>query len=87
MKRTNIYLDERQTEALDELAATQGVSRAEVVRNLIDRALYGQDEGLVAGMAAIRDSFGALRDVEFDALVREPDERQRHLERVWNSDK
>lgn len=87
MKRTNIYLDERQTKALDELASEQGVSRAEVVRDLIDRALYGQDEGLVAGLAAIRDSFGALRDVEFDALARTHDERQRHLDRIWNADR
>ena len=31
MQRTNIYLEERQTELLDQLAIDQGVSRAEVV--------------------------------------------------------
>lgn len=86
MKRTNIYLDERQTKALDMLASVQGVSRAEIVRSLIDRALNGPDEAMAAGLAAIRDSFGELQDVEFDTPDRGLDERQRHLDRVWNVD-
>ena len=35
----NIYLAERQTEALDRIAADEGISRAEVIRRLLDRAL------------------------------------------------
>lgn len=39
MKRTNIYLDEEQTASLDKLAAQEGVSRAELIRLLLNRAL------------------------------------------------
>ncbi|RZH97134.1 CopG family transcriptional regulator, partial [Staphylococcus condimenti] len=38
MKRTNIYLDEEQTASLDKLAAQEGVSRAELIRLLLNRA-------------------------------------------------
>ena len=42
MKRTNIYLAEGQAEALDRVAEAEGVSRAELIRVLIDRAIGGQ---------------------------------------------
>lgn len=86
MKRTNIYLEERQTAILDRLASEQGVSRAELVRQLLDQALRGQDESLEAGLGAIRDSFGVLRNVQFEALAREDDARARHLAAVWNDE-
>jgi metal-responsive CopG/Arc/MetJ family transcriptional regulator len=41
MKRTNIYLAEGQAAALDRVAEAEGVSRAELIRELIDRALGG----------------------------------------------
>lgn len=79
MQRTNIYLEERQTEALDRLAAAEGVSRAEIIRRLIDRALHGTDE-LSADVAAFSASFGILPDA--DAPSREPGARERHLDAV-----
>ena len=42
MKRTNIYLAEGQAAALDRVAKAEGVSRAELIRELIDRAIGGQ---------------------------------------------
>lgn len=86
MKRTNIYLEELQTATLDRLASEQGVSRAEVVRQLLDQALHGHGESVAVGLAAIRDSFGVLRDAEFDPLARAEDARARHLATVWDSE-
>ena len=81
MKRTNIYLDEEQTAALDRLAAQEGVSRAEVIRQLLDRVLANSDESLAADLHAIEGSFGALHDVEVS--VRGPGGREAHLAQVW----
>ena len=39
MKRTNIYLAEGHASALDRVAEAEGVSRAELIRTLIDRAI------------------------------------------------
>jgi len=82
MKRTNIYLDEAQTTALDELSRARGVSRAELIRRLLDGALDGsRSETLSDDLAAIDDSFGVLREEDgFEG--RGPDERSRHLERI-----
>ena len=50
-------------------------------RWLLARALEGGDHDLDVDLDAIRSSFGALTDVEPDE--RGPDERQRHLDRMW----
>lgn len=82
MKRTNIYLDEAQSAALDQVAQAQGISRAELIRRLIDRSVGSAEAAdLNADLAAIQDSFGVLRDEEV-SFRRERDERARHLERV-----
>lgn len=81
MKRTNIYLDEAQTASLDKLAEQQGMSRAELIRQLLNRALTNTDDNLVADLAAINDSFGLLHD--FDDSTRRPSGREEHLTRVW----
>ncbi|BDB42396.1 ribbon-helix-helix domain-containing protein [Mycobacterium kiyosense] len=81
MKRTNIYLDEAQTISLDKLAEQQGISRAELIRQLLDRALNNADDNLAADLKAIDDSFGVLRDIE--APDRRPGSREQHLERMW----
>jgi Ribbon-helix-helix protein, copG family len=44
MKRTNIYLDEGQSAALEQVARTQGISRAELIRQFIDRCLNESGE-------------------------------------------
>ena len=54
MKRTNIYLAEGQAAALDRVAEAEGVSRAELIRELIDRAIGGHPGAdLTADLAAI----------------------------------
>jgi Ribbon-helix-helix protein, copG family len=80
MRRTNIYLDPDQTEALDRLAKEEGVSRAELIRRLLDRALTSRDDDLAADIAAIDESFGALQDVDIPA--RGPGDRETHLARM-----
>jgi len=81
MKRTNIYLAEGQAAALDQAAQAAGVSRAELIRELIDRAIGG-DPGsdLAADLAAIDGSFGVL--AEEGAFARRRDERMNYLDRL-----
>lgn len=81
MKRTNIYLDEQQTSSLDRLAEQQGVSRAELIRQLLDRALNNTDDDVASDLTAIADSFGALRDIE--SPDRRPGSREKHLAEMW----
>jgi metal-responsive CopG/Arc/MetJ family transcriptional regulator len=82
MRRTNIYLDERQTSALDELARVRGLSRAELIRRILDQAIdAGPTDEVAEQMAAIEASFGVLRD-EDDFVMRGPDDRSRHLDRI-----
>jgi hypothetical protein len=74
MKRTNIYLAEGQAAALDRVAQAEGVSRAEVIRELIDRAIGGHPGAdLAADLAAIEASFGILAGEE--PFARGRDER------------
>lgn len=82
MKRTNIYLDEAQTASLDKLADQQGISRAELIRQLLDGALNDTAGNLAADLKAIDESFAALRDVE--APDRKPGGREAHLEQMWH---
>jgi hypothetical protein len=82
MKRTNIYLDEGQSAALEQVARTQGISRAELIRQLIDRSISTSGAvDLDADLAAIRDSFGVARDEDI-SFGRGADERSRHLNHV-----
>ena len=65
MQRTNIYLAEGQAAALDRVAQAAGVSRAELIRELVDRALGGHPGAdLAADLAAIDGSFGILAGTE-----------------------
>lgn len=80
MYRTNIYLAEEQARSLDEAARAQGLSRAALIRRLIDRGLDQNDGNLESDLEAIEASFGAVAGGDF--LGREVDERALHLERV-----
>jgi hypothetical protein len=83
MKRTNIYLAEGQAAALDRAAEAAGVSRAELIRSLIDRALGGHaGADLASDLEAIESSFGVLADHE--AFSRARDQRMDYLERLAN---
>ena len=81
MKRTNIYLAEGQVAALDRIAQAEGVSRAELIRELIDRAVGGHPGAdLAADLDAIDGSFGILAGDE--AFARGRDERMDYLDRL-----
>lgn len=79
MRRTNIYLGDEQCSALDEIARSNGTSRAEVIRRLIDRAIAFDQDDLRDDLSAINESFGALAGEEV-AFDRAPDRRWRHLD-------
>lgn len=78
MQRTNIYLEDRQTQALDRLASAEGVSRAEIIRRLIDRGIGNAGGDLATDLAWFDASFGIATD--FDAPDRAPGEREAHLD-------
>jgi hypothetical protein len=83
MQRTNIYLDERQTAALDRAAKDQGVSRAELIRRLLDQALGLGSADPELDLDAITASAGVLgpADVVRRRAGRD-DARSRHLDQV-----
>lgn len=82
MKRTNIYLAEAQSAALDQVAHARGISRAELIRQLIDARISAAGAAdLDADLAAIRESFGVLSDEDIP-LDRGPDERAQYLDSV-----
>lgn len=85
MRRTNIYLNEEQTASLDRLAEQEGISRAELIRRLIDRVLTGDDASRDADIAAIEDSFGTVRDLE--TASRRAGDREEHLARIWRRER
>jgi hypothetical protein len=81
MNRTNIYLDEEQARSLDEAARAQGISRAALIRRLIDRGLNQNGGDLESDLSAIEGSFDVLsRDESFPG--RDVDGRSRHLDNV-----
>lgn len=81
IKRTNIYLAEGQAAALDKAAEAEGVSRAELIRELIDRALGGHPGAdLAADLDAISNSFGVLSEQE--PFSRARDQRADNLDRL-----
>jgi len=82
MQRTNIYLEAQQCSRLDERARAQGISRAELIRRLLDRALGLDVTDLAGDLVAIQASFGVLED-ELLGDTRRPDDRQRYLEGLW----
>ena len=57
MHRTNIYLTDEQRGQLDARARERGVSRAELIRQVLDLALAGESDQLAADLAAIESSF------------------------------
>lgn len=84
MHRTNIYLTDEQITQLDRRARAEGVSRAELIRQLLDRLLGSEVDRLGADVAAIDASFGLLADMEIE-LDRGDGARGAHLERVATS--
>lgn len=82
MQRTNIYLDGEQTAALDRRAAELGVSRAEIIRRLIDDGLGRRSADRDSDLAAIASSAGAVADIDVIRTGRRDEARSRHLDRI-----
>jgi metal-responsive CopG/Arc/MetJ family transcriptional regulator len=82
MNRTNIYLDEEQARSLDEAARAQGISRAALIRRLIDRGLDQSRGDLESDLAAIEASFDVLSGDEGGFLTRDADQRSQHLDHM-----
>jgi hypothetical protein len=94
MNRTNIYLEESQSAALEAASRAQGISRAELVRRLIRRGMgEAKESDLEIDLAAINESFGILASAGTASPTGDPtdmdtlperglDERARHLDRV-----
>lgn len=80
MKRTNIYLEESQAATLHQLSERAGVSRAELVRRLIDQGLGDVAPDLESDLRAISESFAVLAGGS--RWWRGRDARGRHLDRV-----
>jgi len=81
MKRTNIYLGEGQTAALNQWSQGAGVSRAELVRRLIDQGIGVETSDLDSDLRAISESFAAFAG-ERGRWRRGRGGRERHLDRV-----
>ena len=75
MQRTNIYLEDRQTAVLDRLAAEEGITRAQLIRRILDRAIGGSDGDRDADLARLDFAFASA--VEIDVPAREPGDRER----------
>lgn len=83
MRRTNIYLSDEQLERLDARAREAGVSRAELIRELLDAGLRGEaGDRLEADLAAITDAYGTLGGSVED-VDRSDGAREAHLARLW----
>lgn len=61
MKRTQIYITEEQERKIANIAEDLGVSKAEVIRQMVDRGLGNDDAGDQA-RNAIRATAGILTD-------------------------
>ncbi len=81
MHRTNIYLTDEQRVQLEACARQRGVSRAELIRQVLDLALAGESDQLAEDLAAIEDSFGSLGGGALP-LDRGDGARGAHLERI-----
>jgi metal-responsive CopG/Arc/MetJ family transcriptional regulator len=81
MRRTNIYLTDELCQRLDRRAAAEAVSRAEIIRRLLDAGLNEEHDRLDRDIAALEHTFGAMAD---GALVfeRHEDARMRHLDEI-----
>ncbi len=83
VRRTVIHLDERQTAALAAVARRRGVTRAEVVRHMIDDGLAAASGDLQDDLQVIGASFGVLADGAPTPLEQKISSRDEHLARLW----
>lgn len=72
---------EARTTTIDRLATQEDVSRAELIRQLLNRVLANADANPASELRAIDDSFGALADIEVP--VRGESGREDPLAPIW----
>lgn len=93
MVRTQIYLDENQTERLDQIAGVAGTSRSELIRSAVDSYLAAHDnagaERRERFRLALDATFGIAKDLPegeqyVEALRRDGADRFRAL---WGDDR
>jgi predicted transcriptional regulator len=84
MQRTNIYLDRRLTGILDELADERGVSRAALIRSVLEDAVTATPDKLGDDLAAIEASSGLAPRMAMPD--RGETERDRYLEELRSQD-
>lgn len=90
MRRTQIYLDDGQAQALRRRAAARGTTASKVIREAIDHYLAGSDDEsdrLARYRGALEESFGAAPYLSDGARyvdeMREADrERERSLDEI-----
>jgi hypothetical protein len=70
----------RQTAVLDRLAAEEGISRAELIRRILDRALQRSGDDRDADLARLDFAFGST--VQIDLPDREASARDRLLDEI-----
>jgi hypothetical protein len=94
MRRTQIYLDEQQHEALARRAAAEGRTQSELIREAVDHYLDGaaEDRGerLARFRAAVRAAAGSIprlpSGTDYVRELREADlARERELEQRWRA--
>ncbi len=92
MKRTQIYLDEKQDKLLAERAASDGRTKSDLIREALDRYLSGAAETTEARLAKFRVAVDAVAGIapylapgeEYVRELRKADlARQEMLEKRW----
>ena len=73
MRKTSVYLTERESRRLAQLAASEGRSQAEIIREAINAyvptAAAGRDFALAAGFARIDDDPRPISAIPEDELL------------------
>ena len=73
MRRTSVYLSEDELMALDALAVTEGSTRSDVVRSIIDRELNLNGDPDPTFDAALADAAGEVAALVRDLSEADPD--------------
>ena len=81
MLRTNIYLEDAQVALLDRQARSVGLSRSQLIRNLIDTGLDNSGAKREQALDILDQTFGMAPDIQ--PPFRGSDRRQDHLDQMW----
>ena len=86
MKRTQIYITEEQDDRIGALAEDLGVSKAEVIRQMLDQVLTGAGEpeaqSIIRATAGLLADYPEWREWQREVRGRTADERLRSQNRL-----